>query len=135
MTPEVKTALLRLLEIKHKLYLSGGASPFSRLYTTYQQEQRFVLGVFGLPDTNENFHIFNQSVLGFDIDEMSQVSGFDAPFVYDGTSRSVFRESGRRFLVGTRGVHLRTIDEQAEKLFTRLYTKANKHYGRGKGED
>jgi predicted transcriptional regulator len=135
MTPEVKTALMRLLEVKHKLEQSGGSSPFCRLYSNYQQEQRFVLGIFGLPDRPEYFRLFDQPIFDFAFDGESPHWAVDTPIVYDGTSLSMQKEVARQFLLRSRGIHLQNMDEQAERLFNRLYTKANKYYGRDGSED
>lgn len=135
MTPEVEQALKCLLEAKHKLDLSGGSSPFCRLYASYQQEQRFCLGVFGLPIRPEFFRLFDQPIFDFAYDGESPHWAVDTPIVYDGTSRSIYREVGRRFLSMSRGIHLQDLDEQAERLFNRLHAKANQHYGRDGSEE
>jgi hypothetical protein len=135
MTPEVKTAFLRLLKVKHKLYLSGGSSPFSRLYNSYEQEQRFVLGVFGLRDTPENLRLFSQTLFDFTFEDVSTPTVYADPVIYGGTAGSMYRETGRRFLAGTRSVHLRNMDEQAELLFNRLYERATALNGLDVGEE
>jgi hypothetical protein len=134
MTPEVKTAILRLLKVKHKQFLSGGYSPFSRLYNSYEQEQRFVLGLFGLRDIPENLRLFSQPLFDFVIEDASSPTVYTDPVIYDGTSRSMYRETGRRFMAGTRSVHLRNIEEKAELLFNRLYERATALNGLDVGE-
>ena len=135
MTPEVKTSILRLLKVKHKQFLSGGFSPFSRLYNSYEQEQRFVLGLFGLRDTPENLLLFSQPLFDFVIEDASTPKVYADHVIYDGTSRSMYRETGRRFLAGIRSVHLRNMDEQAERLFNRLYERATALNGLDVGEE
>jgi hypothetical protein len=135
MTPEVRTSLIRVIKLKQKLILSGGSSPFSPLFHKYQQEQRFALGIFGLRDTVENLRLLNQPLFDFSLENSFLSIEKCDPVVYDGTKKSVFRESGRRFLVSTHRTHLKSLDAQAERIFIRLYEKAKAIYGWEEGEE
>ena len=134
MTPEVRATLLHFLDIKYRLFLSGGFSPFCRLFNRYRQEQRFILGLFGLRETMENLRLFNQTLFDFLIEEARQTASSEE-VIFDGTAKSVYKENGRQFLASAQQVHLRSLEGQAERLFIRLKERANATYGCEESEE
>ena len=125
----VKNSIRQLLRMKHKILLSGGFSPATKLFDDYEHQQRFILGVFGLTETVANIKILNHPPLSFTFCDNTQPLDMGNEIPFDGTQQSSWRENGRQYLMGTKLVHLRSVDEQVDLMYDALFKMAKKLYG------